>query len=58
MSYYMSMLKDKGKKTDWTALKKRLSHWAKDFWAKYWEIILAIVAGLIIGKLILPRLLR
>jgi hypothetical protein len=33
-------------------------HWTKNFWDKYWSIIIALIAGFIIGALIFPKFFR
>jgi len=32
--------------------------WLTSLWRKYWEIIIALIAGLIVGKFILPKFFR
>jgi uncharacterized membrane protein YraQ (UPF0718 family) len=33
---------------------EKIKRWIRVFWDKYWEIIITIIAGIIIGKYILP----
>jgi len=33
----------------------KVRSWIEEFWDKYWSIIIALIAGLFVGKFILPR---
>jgi hypothetical protein len=33
-------------------------NWIEEFWDKYWSIIVALIAGIIVGKFILPKFFR
>lgn len=35
---------------------RKIKRWIRDFWDKYWGIIMAILAGIIFGKYIFPKL--
>jgi hypothetical protein len=37
---------------------KKINRWIRVFGDKYWQIIIAIIAGIIIGKYIMPMFMR
>jgi uncharacterized membrane protein YraQ (UPF0718 family) len=37
---------------------EKARNWTKNFWDKYWSIIIALIAGFIIGALIFPKFFR
>lgn len=47
-------MQDKKRKSK-SYIPKELKMWIKKLWDKYWAIIIAIIAGVIIGKFILPK---
>jgi hypothetical protein len=37
---------------------QKARNWIEEFWDKYWSIIVALIAGIIVGKFILPKFFR